>query len=193
MPDSGRCAEETPPKARLNAAAPSVEFAQGTSARGDTDPMSVRLRRFALAALVGASAAAFCGCGSGESSAERAKPVSIYAGACNETAGKPSTIVIDCAKRDLELMRLDWKRWGGSSATASGQLVICSRDCALSGTSDTYRVVVTARGLRDCASGNRSYTQLDYRPAGTSRDTAPPDALGTHRLGCEPAAATPAG
>ncbi|MDQ8046190.1 MAG: hypothetical protein REI11_16410, partial [Patulibacter sp.] len=146
------------------------------------------LRRFATIPFI---ALTLAGCGSG-GAAEARKPVSIYSGTCNESAGKPATIILDCNARTTELMRLDWKRWGGSSATATGQLVVCQQDCAMSGSSESYRVVVTVRGLKDCPGDERSYTQLDYRPTGTSRDTAPPAALGTHTLGCEPAATTPA-
>ena len=102
---------------------------------------------------------------------------------CDRAATRPRHVLLSCGDGNAFLRSLRWSSFGGSTAKATGTLVVntCEPDCA-DGRDHSYAVAVTAASPRTCRGGTRVYDKLSLRFV----SEAPADAGDLRRwtLGC---------
>jgi hypothetical protein len=87
---------------------------------------------------------------------------------------RPATIILACADANVELTRLRWTSFGGSTARATGDYTYngCMPDCA-AGHFHSYPIAVVLSAPRKCPDGHRDYRvasalwSSSSRPAGS--------------------------
>jgi hypothetical protein len=93
-------------------------------------------------------------------------------GNCTHSQVRPSTIVLACADYNLELTKLHWSSFGGSTARGSGEYYVndCTPDCA-AGKFHSYPIELALSAAVPCPDKYDDYREaaVDFvkaRPAG---------------------------
>lgn len=93
-------------------------------------------------------------------------------GNCTKSQVRPATIVIACADDNLQLTKLHWSSFGGTSAYGSGQYYVnnCTPYCA-AGKFHSYPISVVLSAAAPCTDRHDDYRRAtvdftDKRPPG---------------------------
>ncbi|MGD0198150.1 MAG: hypothetical protein ABSC56_09635 [Solirubrobacteraceae bacterium] len=94
-------------------------------------------------------------------------------GNCQHSQVKPAAIVLACADANAYIDKIDWKTFGGTTATGSGDYVenTCTPNCA-GGHFKSYPMNFVLSGAKPCFDRHDDYrklkiTFLDKRPSQT--------------------------